>query len=109
MILQDIMREHMQNPPPGSPMLALRVQAIAETIDGEQNDQLRGHLSDIAETMRRREAEFGLVVAALAQSEKDYAALRARVARARSLLLKLCESADHMPDDVAEWLHDEPN
>lgn len=39
----------------------------------------------------------------------DNEALRARVARARSLLLKLCESADHMPDDVAEWLHDESN
>jgi hypothetical protein len=39
----------------------------------------------------------------------DNEALRARVARARSLLLKLCETSDHMPDDVAEWLHDEPN
>ncbi len=36
-------------------------------------------------------------------------ALRARVAVAELLLQKMCDACDTMPDDVAEWLHNEGN
>ena len=86
-----------------------------------ENEALRDHRDQLTEDLGLLEDRMQELLARVASEYRNghaagqeaamesVAALRARVARARSLLLKLCESADHMPDDVAEWLHDESN
>lgn len=56
-----------------------------------------------------RDAEIAYLSDVVTNRDRELAALRARVAEGERLLRKMCEAADHMPDDVAEYLHHEGN